>query len=309
MYRFLLPAFVMISAIVVLLAGALGGVPSLPDLKGQWAAYFTSPAPEHTIPPADGNTHVASVAPPKPAASVSPPTPTAPDDQASQRPAADTLHRQAAALQSQIAQRSRELASLNDSADQARRELDALHQQKQAEEVAVSQLQARQKQTAAVVPQETPGRPQPAPQSAPARSGNPPVQAAQVRPRVTAQYSRRQAQPVSAAPRQVASQPEQTQTPRDDLVNARELLVSGRAADARQMLVLAQAQSELRPVTPDQPFATGGSVTATRISDAIRYLDRGNARYALRAINMAMDGTTTGTHAWPAAPSGQPVYR
>jgi hypothetical protein len=69
------------------------------------------------------------------------------------------------------------------------------------------------------------------------------------------------------------------------------------------MLVLAQAQSELRPVTPDQPFATGGSVTATRISDAIRYLDTGKTRYALWAINMAMNSTTSGTRAWPAYPS------
>ncbi|WP_158929521.1 hypothetical protein [Acidisphaera sp. S103] len=307
MYRFLLPAFVMISAIVVLLAGALGGIPSLPDLAGEWVAYFTSTAPEHTTPPANDSTHVASAPPATTPAAPTQPTPTAPDDQASQRPAPDTLQQQATELQRQIAQRSRELASLNSSEDQARHELDALHQQRQAEQATISQLQARQKQVAAA-----------APQSAPAPSGNPPVQAAPVPPRAIAQYPRRQAQPASASPRRVAPYPDQTQTPRDDLENARDLLVSGRPADARQLLVLAQAQSALRPVTPDQPHATGGSLTATRISDAIRFLDRGNTKYALQAINMAMDGNTTATRAWPAYPSAtsqgnhyppQPVYR
>lgn len=245
-----------------------------------------------------------------------PPTPTTPDDQANQHPASDTLRQQAAELQGQIAQRSRELASLNSNEDQARHELDALHQQRQTEEAAISQLQAQQKQMAATAPQETPARPQPAAQPAPTPSDNTSVQAALARLRATAQHPRRQVQP--APSRRVASQPEQVQTPRDDLENARNLLVSGRSADARQLLVLAQAQSQLHPVTPDQPFATGGSLTATRISDAIRFLDRGNTRYALRAINMAMDSTTTATSTWPAYPSSppqgnqyppQPVYR
>jgi hypothetical protein len=297
----------MIGAIVVLLAGALGGIPSLPDLTGEWVAYFTSITPEHPTPPTNDNTHMASAPPaPTPAASKPPPTPTTPDDQASQRPTPDTLRRQAAELQGQIAQRSQELASLNSSESQARHQLDALYQQRQSEQATISQLQAQQKQMAAAVPQ-----------PAPPPSGNPPVQAASVPPRAITQYPRRQAQPASA-PRRTASYPDLTQTPRDDLENASNLLVSGRPADARQLLVSAQAQSALRPVTPDQPYATGGSLTATRISDAIRFLDRGNTRYALQEINMAMDGRTTEAPTWPAYPSAtsqgghyppQPVYR
>jgi hypothetical protein len=327
MYRFLFPAFVMIGAIVVLLAGALGGLPSLPDLTGEWTAYFTSTAKERTASSTSDSTPAASVPPPTPgasmpsatpaasmplptpAASKSLPTQTAPAYQANQLSASDTLRRQATELQAQIAQRSQELASLDSTKDQTRHELDALHQQRQTEEAAISQLQAQQKQMAAVAPHESPPQPQPASQSAPAPSDNPLVQTAPVPPRVTAQYSRRQTQPASAPSRHIAPQPAHPQTPQDDLANARELLVSGRAADARQVLMLAQAQSELSPVTPDQPFATGGNVTATRISDAIRYLDTGNTKYALREINMAMDSTTNGTRAWPASPSPTPYGR
>lgn len=297
MYRFLFPAFVMIGAIVVLLAGALGDFPSLPDLTRDWATYFASIAPERATSPTSDST---------PAASMPPPTPTASDYQAKQLPAPDTLQRQAVELQAQVAQRSRELASLDSSEDQARHELDALHRQQQTEEAAISQLQAQQKQTAAAAPHESPAQPQPASQAEPAPSDNPSVQTAPVPPRATAQYSRRQTQPASLPPRHIAPQSAQPQTPQDDLANARELLVSGRPADARQLLVLAQAQSELRPVTPDQPFATGGNVTTARIGEAIRYLDTGNTRYALRAINMAMDSTTDGTRTWPASPSPTP---
>jgi hypothetical protein len=342
MYRFLFPAFVMIAAIVVLLAGALGDFPSLPDMTRDWAAYFASTTPERATSPTSDSTPAASMPTPTPAASMPTPTPaasmptptpaasmptptpaasmptptpaaskpistpTAPDYHANQLPTSDTLGRQAAGLQAQIAQRSRELASLDNSEDQARHELDALHQQRQTEQAAITQLQARQKQMAAAAPYQTPAPAQPASQSAPAPSDNPPVQTAPVPPRAMPQYSRRQTQPASAPPRHITPQSAQPQTPQDDLANARELLVSGRPADARQLLVLAQAQSELSPVTPDQPSATGGNVTATRISDAIRFLDTGNTKYALWAINMAMDSTTTGTRAWPASPPPTP---
>jgi hypothetical protein len=318
MYRFLFPAFVMIGAIVVLLAGALGGLPSLPDMTKDWAAYFASTTPERTTSPTSDSTPTASNPVPAPAASMPSPTPaasnpvttpaaskpsTAPDYQANQPPASDTLHRQAAELQAQVAQRSRELASLGSSEDQARHDLDALHRQRQTEEAAISQLQAQQKQTAAAASQAAPAPSQ----AAPAPSDNPPVQTVPVPPRATAQYPRRQTQPASMPPRHITPQSAQPQTSQDDLANARELLVSGRPADARQLLVLAQAQSELRPVTPDQPSATGGNVTTSRIGEAIRFVDTGNTRYALRAIDMAMDGTTNGTRAQSAYPS-PPTY-
>lgn len=228
-------------------------------------------------------------------------TPTLSDDGENQRPAADALRRQAAELQAQIAQRSRALASLGNSEDQARHELDALNQQRQTEEAAIAQSQAQQKQMVPP-PLEIPARPRLAPRSAPALSNGTSVQIASGRPQTTAQYPRQPTQPAPAPQRHVASYSAQTQTPRDDLANARDLVVSGRPADARQMLMLAQAQSQLRPVTPDQPLATGGSVTATRISAAIRYLDTGNTKYALRAIDIAMNSAANDTRAWPADP-------
>ena len=82
-----------------------------------------------------------------------PPPATEPSAVAAQQKANnDALQRQATELQAQIKQRSEELASLGASVDQAHRQLDALHQQRQADEAAVARLQSQQVQSAAAEP-------------------------------------------------------------------------------------------------------------------------------------------------------------
>jgi hypothetical protein len=77
-----------------------------------------------------------------------------------------------------------------------------------------------------------------------------------------------------------------------NLITVRQLLVSGRADEARDLLVRVQTQMVFQPVAPDQPVAEGGNVAATRVGDAIRMLDQGNTGSAIRAINLAMNGPT-----------------
>ena len=51
MLRFLMPAVVMVGALVVLLAGALGDPRSLPNLSTEFAALIASVVPNHTETP------------------------------------------------------------------------------------------------------------------------------------------------------------------------------------------------------------------------------------------------------------------
>jgi hypothetical protein len=77
-------------------------------------------------------------------------------------------------------------------------------------------------------------------------------------------------------------------SPSADLMTARQLLVSGRTEEARNLLVRAQTQLVFQPVAPDRPTPEGGNVAATRIGGAIRLLDEGNTRGAVQAINIEM---------------------
>jgi hypothetical protein len=77
-----------------------------------------------------------------------------------------------------------------------------------------------------------------------------------------------------------------------NLITVRQLLISGRTDEARDLLVRVQTQMVFQPVAPDQPVAEGGNVAATRVGDAIRMLDQGNTGSAMRAINLAMNGPT-----------------
>jgi hypothetical protein len=138
MLRFLLPAFLMVGALVALFAGAFGDWHGLSD---SWDRLHTVVA---------RLAHDPAVA--MPSAVVSPTAPSAvlqtapaPGDD-TQQSAADALRQQVAGLQAQVAQRTQELASLHADTDQARQELETLRQQQQVEATlnALRQDQARQ---------------------------------------------------------------------------------------------------------------------------------------------------------------------
>ena len=229
----------------------------------------------------------------------------------------DALQRQAADLQAQIKQRSEELASLGTSVDQAHRQLDALHQRRQADEAAVARLQSQQVQSGAAEPsnpttrsraeQQAP-QPKPAPAPAPTTAMQATLAELRAKEHVTQRPPQQTTQPTSVPSQNASTQPVLIVSTRGVLVTARELLASGRAADARQLLMKAQAESTLHPVTPDQPLATGRSTAAIQINDAIRLLDAGKTGSALQAINVAMDSTRDGPGGWPTYPQGAGSY-
>jgi hypothetical protein len=126
--------------------------------------------------------------------------------------------------------------------------------------------------------------------------------------RVAQRPQQQTTQPPSVPSQNASTQPVLIVSTRGVLVTARELLASGRAADARQLLMKAQAESTLHPVTPDQPLATGRSAAAIQINDAIRLLDAGKTGGALQAINVAMDSTRDGPGGWPTYPQGSGSY-
>jgi hypothetical protein len=92
--------------------------------------------------------------------------------------------------------------------------------------------------------------------------------------------------------------------PAANLMTARQLLVSGRTAEARDLLARVQTQMVFQPVAPDRPVAEAGNVAATRVGDAIRMLDQGNTGRAMQAINIAMN-----SHAAEQGGDGQPWQR
>ena len=390
MWRFLMPAVVMVGALVVLLAGALGDGKSLPNLSTEVPALIASVLPSRTAVPTTDGTPAApspSVSPAAPhsrvplcryssrqrrnwsdrwpsyrrrlrsvrrnlvssvptrmqrttswthcsssgrmteaavarlqsqqqqLAAAAPPAAETSAVAPQQQGTNDALQRQATELQAQIKRRSQELASLSASEEQAHHELDALHQKRQADEAAVAGLQSQQPQSAAVEPSNPTTRSRPEQQTSQAKPAPAPTTAmqatlAELRAKERAPQ-RPQQQPTQPAP--VPSQTASTQpvlivSTRGVLVTARELLASGRAADARQLLMKAQAESTLRPVTPDQPLATGRSAAAIQINDAIRLLDAGKTGSALQAINLAMDSTRDSPGGWPAYPQEPRSY-
>jgi hypothetical protein len=234
------------------------------------------------------------------------------------------LQNQVSALQAQISQRTKELASLQGDEDQARHEIDALHQQQAAEQAAFDKLKETESKASNPPPQAAaPAPPLPQLQPQPASATAPPIRN---EAETTLSRLRAEQKPITAAmPRNSPAQPgRRLQSPPtaappllpetapaasawSDLLNARSLLASGRAAEARQTLMRAQAQSVLRPVTPDQPYATGDNLTAMRIRDAIRKLDSGSTTSALQDIDLAMNSSRDGTPAWPSVPPQPPL--
>jgi hypothetical protein len=386
-----MPAIMMVGALVVLFAGALGDVKSLPDLSTTFPTLFASVVPDHK----EVSTTVATPVAPSPAAApaavkqhastaapiqqpatgalqqrvaelqaqiaqrakelgelrsnedaahndldtlqqqrkdeeaaiaklksqqqqlaAAPPPGTEPSAVTLQQKANnDVLQRQTTELQAQIKQRSEELASLGTSVDQAHRQLDMLHQRRQADEAAVARPQSQQVQPAAAEPSNPTTRSRPEQQVSQAKPAPAPTTAMQAtlaelraKEHVAQRPQQQTTQPPSVPSQNASTQPVLIVSTRGVLVTARELLASGRAADARQLLMRARAESTLHLVTPDQPLATGHSAAAIQINDAIRLLDAGKTGSALQAINVAMDSTRDGPGGWPTYPQESGSY-
>jgi hypothetical protein len=237
--------------------------------------------------------------------------PNEPPPAAAQQQAANAvLQKQSTDLQAQIKQQSDQLAALRANEDQEHRALEALQQQRQADEAAVASLKSQREQLAAIqppAPQSRPEAKQPGP-SGRAAAANSSMDTAvaelRAKQRQPVQPSARQVGPVSTAPVYSPGAPVLIVSTKGVLITARELLASGRAPEARQLLMRAQAESALRPVTPDQPSASGGSMVASQIGNAIRFIDAGNSGQAIQAINFAMDSVSNG---WGSVPSYPPA--
>jgi hypothetical protein len=390
MFRYLIPAVIMVGAVVVLLAGALGNDNTLPELTAMFRgsvagvmsgstqappqnSFNVTPVPaavpgaETTLPAieamksqlvqlqqqvAQGQTELAALHAQENAeqsklttieqqrqaqesavtqltsqrqsladqiqatrgSTTSQPSPAT----AQQQQANAALQKQSSDLQAQIKQQSDQLAALRANEDQEHQALQALHQQRQAEEGAVASLKSQKEQLATAqtpAPQPRPEAKQPAPPARAAATNTAmdnAVAELRARQRQPAQPPARKVEPVSTAPAYSPSQPVLIVSTKGVLITARELLASGRAGEARQLLMRAQAESALRPVTPDQPYATGGNVVASQIGNAIRFIDSGNSGQAMQAINFAMDNvgnTWGGGAAYPPgpAPGGYPA--
>ena len=230
---------------------------------------------------------------------------------AAQRQAANAaLQKQSMDLQAQIKQQFDELAMLRTNQDQERHALDTLRQQRRAEEDAVNRLRAQKEQMAAA------GTPPPVYPSASPPQANRSAPVSHVTPAndsmqsVVAQLRARQREVPPPSPSAPTTAPPIPRAYAQDaprlivstkgvLITARELVASGRLTEARQLLMKARAESSLRSVTPDQPYATGATAVASQIGVAINFLDVGNSEGALDAINRAMDRVGTGSNYAP----------
>jgi hypothetical protein len=255
-WRYLFPALLMMGALLVLFAGALGDLRSWPSLQSLVVPVTEKPVDQ---PPPPKPTPTLSAAlpanPPRPA------TQAAPDDAALQQnrdalqQSRNTLQAQLDSLQKDVAQQTQQLTSLRSSEERERQTLDALHKQRQDIQTALVQPQSQLQHA----PGDTPSR-----------------QTLQHEP------ARPTRQSVST------TEAQSTASPRMQLMNARQALMGGRPEDARRMLALAQTQMVFQPVTPDQPDPAGGNVAATEVGYAIRWLDIGNRTLALQQINVAL---------------------
>ena len=332
MLRFLLPAFALTGALLVLFAGAISDLH--PWSTGIPATPFSPPA--STAP---------DLAPPQPQADLQRPSATNPgaeQQQANrQQPApepstgqVEALQQQAAALQQQLAQRAQELQQRTQELQQRTRDVqqaqaeadrlrdgkDSSGQRRETDEVKPPQpttrsselnqrsqeLEARKRdldqrsRDAAPAPAEAERlrqviealRQQKQNRTEPATS---PRQKAEDAPaaRQKAKQQQSAATPPQDAPSSSPGRSSETGAPTQQLVTAKQWLAAGRPDEARRLLATAQTQVVFQPVTPDSPDAQGGSVPATEIGNAIRWLDAGANRQAMQAINRAIDATTS----------------
>jgi hypothetical protein len=260
MWRYLLPAILVMSALLVLFAGALGDIGSWPHLQNMLMSVVQGPVdqPSPVAPKSPASVEL-------PAKPSDPATQTAPDA-AALRQSRDALQTQVDNLQQDVAQQRQELASLHATEDQERRALDGLRKQRHDVE------------------------------AAPARSTSPRQYSSTASP-VVQPTQRESASPAPQSGSSMRQQP--SASPREQLSTARQAVMDGRPADAQHMLSLAQTGMVFQPVTPDQPNATGGNMAATEVGYAIRWLELGNSQMALQQIDAVlatMPATdTTGT--------------
>jgi hypothetical protein len=132
MLRFVLPAFIVVSALLVLFAGALGDLNSLPDLPNRLISVVTdTTAPANDTAPASDTTRRPTAAMNRsPAAAPTAPTQSAAQQNAAQQAAHDKLEQQvselrqqADALQTELTQSTQELARRTQEITQRNQEL------------------------------------------------------------------------------------------------------------------------------------------------------------------------------------------
>jgi hypothetical protein len=283
MLRFLLPALLMVGALLALFAGAFGDWQGVSESWDRWhmavADLTHGPQTAPVTPPV-----VAQATPVTPpvvaqATPVAPPVvaqaaPTPNDD--AQQAAADHRRQQVAGLQAEMAERTQELASLHADTEKARQQLDALRQQQQAEDASTARRADQVRQAEA---------------------------------RVHAQRQRRNGPAVPAPPAFAPAQSGMAVPTLTQLMDAREVLASGRTQDARHLLARAQTQMVFQPVTPEQPDTRGGNRAATAVGEAIRWLDAGDIAMAVQAISRAIDITQSQSEgAGLASPTAAPPY-
>ncbi len=285
MWRFLLPALAMTTALIVLFAGALGDLHSLPDLSDRIVAFIGGVEPRQAPPPTPASAPSAAAIAQQQSAR-----------EALQRQVAD-LGQQVNGLQDKVAQRSRDLdAARADEArmrqdldtaraetDKLRQDIDTLHQQRQADAATLARQKAQEQQAATAAP---PRPPLPRPAAAPTQPVSPPTQ------------------PVSPPP-----QPMPMPSAAQQWLTARQWLAAGRPDEARRVLATVQTQMVLQPVTPDAPEAQGRSPAATEVGVAIRWLDIGATGQAMQAIDRAIGNanrTEAPSRPWSPYPAGPP---
>ena len=179
------------------------------------------------------------------------------------------LQQQASSLQDQVAQRLRDLetvrieaAKLHQNFEAARtqitnsrQDIDELRQQRNVDEARLGSRQTHELQVAMPPPR--------------------PVVLSLLKPTPP------RTQPVSL----ITSGPSTSQ----QLLTARQWLVTGRPDQARRVLIAVQTQMVFQPVSPDQLTTQGVNASATDVGNAIRLLDTGARGEAVQALNRAID--------------------
>jgi hypothetical protein len=291
MWRYLPPAFLVVAAMGVLLAGAGGDaqswtaaydLSSLPSPGELWqgvAAHFAtaSASPVSPLPPS---------APP--AVAVAPPAAPVPD-------ATGGLRRQIDQLQAQVTQQKQQIASVSATADQARQDAAALRQQRPTEPAAANP--PAPEPSPAATPQAATPNPAPSsasaqiPAHAPARPQPPTVTAS--RPPPPKPLPRPANPPPQSAPASAwISVPTQHVVPaKERLAAARQALLAGRNEEARSLMETAQLQFVFSPVDPNASAGDTINMPATWIGRALTSLQLGDASGALRDIDQAMNSS------------------
>jgi hypothetical protein len=301
MLRFLIPAFAVTGALLVLFAGDIDHLGSIgaPDRPVPFANRTVG---QPNQPQSGSQQPIPQVATQLALQDKTDPLQQKVDDLQQQ---ASTLQRQLAnssqALQSrtdELKQRTRELQSAQAEAIRLRQETDSLRQQRQAADTKFQQLashssgldrrsrelDARERE---LVRREALRRQR--------------LEQAAVRLNAE-QESRTEQRAREPQPNAATRSP----SPAQLLVTARQWLAAGRPDEARRLLALAQTQMVLQPVTPDAPDAQGFNPAAADVGNAIHLLDMGATGQAMQLTNRAIEdsgGPPGRVRAWSGYPA------